>query len=59
MLDSSLSTGNIVKRTWFIDGYYYDSTLKTTITVKKQFKATLIVEDNLGRKDTSIQIIQK
>ena len=57
LLDSSQSTGNIVKREWLIDGFYYDSTLKTMITVKKKFKTTLIVTDNLGRKDTSVQII--
>jgi PKD repeat protein len=57
VLDASQSKGNIVSYEWKVNGYYYDSSITTSINVKRIMTVQLIVTDDRGLKDTAIKMI--
>lgn len=57
VLDASKSEGNIVAWQWWINGFYYDNKVSTTVNIKQVTRIELIVIDESGRKDTAQRII--
>lgn len=57
VLDASKSEGNIVAWQWWINGFYYDNKVSTTVSIKQATSIQLIVIDETGRKDTAQRII--